>query len=73
MDRDALDPIETAKDLLRAAILFCNWKDARLALEALEEVDRSLTPATAFAAAQGGCEFCPADGGGCCVCGGGMN
>jgi hypothetical protein len=73
MNWDARDPVEAAKDQLRAALLFRNWKAVGLALEALEEVDPSKPPPTAYAASQGGCEFCPADGGGCCVCGGGMN
>jgi hypothetical protein len=65
-------PIDDAKQRLRAAILFRNWRDVRRALEALEEVAGPEAP-TAFAAARGGCEFCPMDGGGCCVCGGGRN
>jgi hypothetical protein len=73
MDAGDSDRIDDAKQQLRAAILFRNWRDARRALEALDEVGRASTGPTAFAAARGGYEFCPADGGGCCVCGGGRN
>jgi hypothetical protein len=69
MDACHRDRIEDAKDQVRAAILFGNWNDARLALEALEEIDGPLTTPTAFDAARGSCEFCPDRGGGCCVCG----
>jgi hypothetical protein len=65
--------IERATDQLRAAILFGNWKDARLALEALEDLAGMRVTSSAFDAAQGRCEFCPNNGGGCCVCGGGLN
>lgn len=61
--------INAVKEQLRAAILFGSWNDVRLALETLEEIERPPAPRSAFAAAQGGCEFCPADGGGCCLCG----
>jgi hypothetical protein len=61
--------IEEAKDQLRAAILFGNWNAARLAFELLEEIDEVVTPLSVLTAAQGCCEFCPADGGRCCVCG----
>jgi hypothetical protein len=40
-----------------------------LALDALEKIDGPLPILSAFTAALGGCEFCPMDGGGCCVCG----
>jgi hypothetical protein len=69
MDGRTAERINEAKERLRAAILFGSWNDVRLALEALEEIDRPPPLRSAFFAAQGGCEFCPADGGGCGVCG----
>jgi hypothetical protein len=73
MDRRECELIEEAKDRLRAAVRFRNWSDAEMALKALEEVEGPLARPSAYAAAQGGCEFCPAVGGGCRVCGGGLN
>ena len=73
MDAGDRDRIELARERLRAAILFRHWRDVELALEALEEVAGGPEAVTAFAAAGGRCEFCPVDGGGCCVCGGGRN
>jgi hypothetical protein len=73
VDGRARDLIERAREQLLAAILFRNWKDVRMALEALEDVEGLAEPPSAYGAAQGGCEFCPVDGGTCCVCGGGLN
>jgi hypothetical protein len=73
MDVHNYDRFEEAKDRLRSAILFANWKDVQQALESLEDIDQHLATCSAFAAAQGGCEFCPNNGGGCCVCGNGLN
>jgi hypothetical protein len=73
MDGRARELIQQAMDRLRAAILFSSLKDAQLALEALEDIELRPEAPSAYRAAQGGCEFCPGDGGGCCVCGGGSN
>jgi hypothetical protein len=69
MDGGTEAQITESKDLLRSAILFANWNDARRALELLEEIEGNVATLSAFTAARGGCEFCPADGGPCCICG----
>ncbi|HEX4589150.1 MAG TPA: hypothetical protein VH120_04435 [Gemmataceae bacterium] len=73
MDQCAADQIALAKDFLRSAILFRNWKDARRALEALEEVEQQPVRRLRFGEPPGRCEFCPVDGGPCCVCNSRLN
>lgn len=76
MDGRVREHIENAIDRLLSAIKHNNWRDVRLALTELMQGQVVLDAAEAlplkvpaYDAARGGCEFCPADGGGCCVCG----
>ena len=74
MDDCCLEQIALAKDFLRSAILFRNWKDARRALEALDEIGADPVRGPHFPNVEGGrCEFCPDDGSPCCVCNSRLN